>query len=81
MFAQGNRLKYTDNIGNSVKLRLRGPGYLEQILDASGEGVSLNARGHGPAPHDPEREHQVPQAAAAARPSWARSRGWGSSAT
>ena len=48
MFAQGNRLKYTDNNGNSVKLRLRGPGYLEQILDAIGEGISLNVEGMAP---------------------------------
>jgi hypothetical protein len=48
MFAQGSRLKYRDNSGNSVKLRIRGPGYLEQILSASGEGISLDIAGMVP---------------------------------
>ncbi len=48
MFAQGNRLKYKDNYGNTVKLRLRGPGYLEQIRNAIGEGLSLEIEGMVP---------------------------------
>lgn len=41
LFAQGNRLTYRDNLGNSVKLRIKGAGYLDQVLSAGGEGISL----------------------------------------
>jgi uncharacterized repeat protein (TIGR01451 family) len=44
-FAQGNKLKYVDNAGNQVTLKLTGPGYLEQVRDASGEGESLTVMG------------------------------------
>ena len=40
-FAQGNKLQYGDNAGNQVTLKLTGPGYMEQIRDATGEGESL----------------------------------------
>jgi uncharacterized repeat protein (TIGR01451 family) len=44
-FAQGTRLKYVDNGGNTVTLKVRGPGYLQQVLDASGSGIVLNLVG------------------------------------
>ncbi len=47
-FAQGNRLQYVDNSGNRVTLRLKGAGYLEQVRDASGEGILLNIVGMVP---------------------------------
>ena len=40
-FGQGNKLQYVDNAGNQVSLKLTGPGYMEQIRDATGEGESL----------------------------------------
>jgi uncharacterized repeat protein (TIGR01451 family) len=47
-FAQGNRLRYVDNAGNLVTLNLKGAGYLEQVRDASGEGVLLDIVGMVP---------------------------------
>ena len=47
-FAQGKRLNYVDNAGNQVTLKLAGAGYLEQIRDASGEGVLLDLIGAVP---------------------------------
>ncbi|MGP0063199.1 MAG: Calx-beta domain-containing protein, partial [Isosphaeraceae bacterium] len=44
-FAQGTRLQYVDNAGNLVKLRIKGAGYLEQVRNASGEGVLLDIVG------------------------------------
>ncbi|MHB1556938.1 MAG: Calx-beta domain-containing protein [Isosphaeraceae bacterium] len=45
LFAQGKQLSYVDNGGNRVKLRLKGMGYLEQVLTSYGEGVTLNLVG------------------------------------
>jgi len=47
-FAQGTRLKYVDNAGNQVTLKLSGAGYMEQIRDSSGEGVLLDLIGAVP---------------------------------
>jgi uncharacterized repeat protein (TIGR01451 family) len=47
-FAQGNRLKYVDNSGNAVTLAVRGPGFLEQILDRNGIGIVLDLVGMVP---------------------------------
>ena len=47
-FAQGTRLQYVDNIGNHVTLQLKGAGYLEQVRNASGEGVLLDIVGMVP---------------------------------
>jgi uncharacterized repeat protein (TIGR01451 family) len=47
-FAQGSRLQYVDNAGNRVTLQLKGPGYLQQVRDSSGEGVTLNLVGMVP---------------------------------
>ncbi len=47
-FAQGRKLKYTDSSGSTVTLQLKGPGYLEQVRDSSGNGVSLNLVGMVP---------------------------------
>jgi uncharacterized repeat protein (TIGR01451 family) len=47
-FAQGTRLKYFDNAGNTVTLKVRGPGYLQQVLDASRSGIVLNLVGMVP---------------------------------
>jgi uncharacterized repeat protein (TIGR01451 family) len=44
-FAQGTQLRYRDNAGNRVTLRLRGPGYLRQVLSPSGQGISLDVVG------------------------------------
>ncbi len=45
LFAQGKQLSYVDNGGNRVKLRIKGMGYLEQVLTSYGEGVTLNLAG------------------------------------
>jgi uncharacterized repeat protein (TIGR01451 family) len=47
-FAQGNRLRYLDKNRNLVKLSVRGPGYLEQVLDSNGDGVALDLVGMVP---------------------------------
>jgi Calx-beta domain len=47
-FAQGTRLQYVDNLGNRVTLQLKGAGYLEQVRDASGEGILLDIVGMVP---------------------------------
>jgi hypothetical protein len=47
-FAQGTRLQYMDNNGNRVTLKLKGAGYLEQVRDASGEGILLEIVGMVP---------------------------------
>jgi uncharacterized repeat protein (TIGR01451 family) len=47
-FAQGKRLQYLDASGNRVSLKLAGSGYLEQVRDASGEGVLLQLVGISP---------------------------------
>ncbi len=47
-FAQGSKLHYVDASGNKVSLKLAGSGYLEQVRNASGEGVSLVAVGYRP---------------------------------
>jgi uncharacterized repeat protein (TIGR01451 family) len=47
-FAQGTQLKYVDGSGNKVMLKLAGSGYLEQVRDASGDGVVLNVVGFKP---------------------------------
>jgi hypothetical protein len=47
-FAQGTRLKYVDGSGNVITLRVKGAGYLEQVRDASGNGVMLNLMGMVP---------------------------------
>ncbi len=41
-FAQGTQLKYVDGSGNKVSLKMTGSGYLEQVRNASGEGVMLD---------------------------------------
>ena len=38
----------SDNKRNTVTLTVKGPGYLEQVLDANGDGVSLNLVGMVP---------------------------------
>jgi hypothetical protein len=45
LFAQGKRLSYRDSRGNTVDLRLKGAGYLEQVLTPYGDGVTLNLVG------------------------------------
>ena len=47
-FAQGTRLQYVDNSGNRVTLQLKGGGYLEQVRDATGEGILLDIVGMVP---------------------------------
>jgi uncharacterized repeat protein (TIGR01451 family) len=47
-FAQGTRLQYVDDSGNLVTLQLKGAGYLEQVRNASGEGVLLDIVGMVP---------------------------------
>jgi uncharacterized repeat protein (TIGR01451 family) len=47
-FAQGTKLKYVDASGHNVSLKLAGSGYLEQVRDASGEGVLLDLVGIKP---------------------------------
>jgi uncharacterized repeat protein (TIGR01451 family) len=47
-FAQGTQLKYVDGSGNKVSLKLAGSGYLEQVRDASGDGVVLDLVGIKP---------------------------------
>ena len=44
-FAQGTQLKYLDGSGNKVSLKLTGSGYMEQVRDASGDGVVLGLVG------------------------------------
>jgi uncharacterized repeat protein (TIGR01451 family) len=41
LFARGSNLNYKDSQGNSVNLRLGGPGFMDQIRDADGDGQSL----------------------------------------
>jgi len=48
IFAQGNRLQYIDNAGNRVTLQLKGPGYLQQVRNSSGEGILLDVVGMVP---------------------------------
>ena len=48
IFGQGTRLTYTDNARNTVTLSVRGPGYLEQVLDGNGAGLSLDLVGMVP---------------------------------
>lgn len=47
-FAQGTKLNYIDSSGHKVSLKLAGSGYLEQVRDASGDGVLLNLVGIKP---------------------------------
>ncbi len=47
-FAQGTKLHYVDASGNKVSLKLAGSGYMEQVRNASGEGVSLVLAGYRP---------------------------------
>ncbi len=47
-FGQGTKLQYVDNTGNQVTLKLTGPGYLEDVLDSSGQGVVLTVIGEAP---------------------------------
>jgi hypothetical protein len=47
-FAQGKQLNYVDDDGNRVSLKLSGAGYLEQVRDATGEGVLLDLFGAVP---------------------------------
>jgi hypothetical protein len=47
-FAQGKHLQYIDAAGNRVSLKLAGSGYLEQVRDASGEGMLLQLVGITP---------------------------------
>jgi len=47
-FEQGTNLQYVDGSGNRVTLTLKGPGYLEQIRDAYGNGQVLNVIGEVP---------------------------------
>ena len=81
-FAQGRKLKYTDSSGSTVTLQLKGPGYLEQVRDSSGNGVSLNLVGM--VPHRTTLQGHIKvrhRRAAAERPNSGRSRDWASSAT
>ena len=48
LFAQGRKLRYIDGNRNLVRLAVSGRGYLQQVLDASGNGVSLNLVGMVP---------------------------------
>jgi uncharacterized repeat protein (TIGR01451 family) len=48
MFAQGSRLQYIDSAGNRVTLQLKGPGYLQQVRNSSGEGIVLDVVGMVP---------------------------------
>jgi uncharacterized repeat protein (TIGR01451 family) len=47
-FAQAKRLQYVDGAGNRVSLKVAGAGYMEQVRDASGEGVLLELVGIKP---------------------------------
>ena len=47
-FGQGTKLQYVDNTGNQVTLKLTGPGYLQDVLDATGQGVVLTVIGEAP---------------------------------
>jgi uncharacterized repeat protein (TIGR01451 family) len=44
-FEQGTKLQYMDGSGNAVTLAIKGPGYLEQIRDANGNGQVLSLMG------------------------------------
>ena len=44
-FGQGTRLHYVDNTGNKVSLKLNGPGYLMDVLDAQSVGQTLTVMG------------------------------------
>jgi uncharacterized repeat protein (TIGR01451 family) len=46
-FGQGTKLKYVDNSGNKVSLKLSGPGYLEEVL-FQGQGQTLTLMGEAP---------------------------------
>ena len=47
-FGQGSKLSYVDNTGNQVSLRLAGPGYMQDILDSTGQGAVLTIIGEVP---------------------------------
>jgi uncharacterized repeat protein (TIGR01451 family) len=47
-FGQGTKLQYVDNSGNQVTVKLTGPGYLEDVLDSTGQGVVLTVIGEVP---------------------------------
>jgi hypothetical protein len=47
-FGQGTALQYVDNAGNQVSLKLKGPGYLEDVLNASSQGQVLTIVGEAP---------------------------------
>jgi uncharacterized repeat protein (TIGR01451 family) len=47
-FVQGTKLQYVDGSGNRVMLKLKGPGYLQQVRNQAGDGVVLNVVGEAP---------------------------------
>jgi uncharacterized repeat protein (TIGR01451 family) len=47
-FEQGTKLQYFDGARNSVTLSIKGPGYLEQVRDAYGNGQVLTVVGEVP---------------------------------
>ncbi len=47
-FEQGTKFSYLDNAHNRVFMRVRGPGYLEQVRSATGEGEVLTVIGMAP---------------------------------
>ncbi len=47
-FGQGKKLNYVDNSGNKVALKISGPGYIEDILDAQHIGQVLTLMGTVP---------------------------------
>ncbi len=47
-FEQGTNLQYVDGAGNRVTLKIKGPGYLDQVRDAYGNGEVLTLVGEVP---------------------------------
>ena len=45
LFGRGTSLKYYDSAGNLVTLKVKGGGYLDEIRNASGEGLILRLQG------------------------------------
>jgi hypothetical protein len=48
MLGQGTRLEYTTQAGDQVKLRLKGGGFLDDLLSSSGRGIQLSVVGAVP---------------------------------
>jgi hypothetical protein len=47
-FATGSNLKYTTSVGDKVNIKIRGGGYLNDIISPSGQGIQLELVGEVP---------------------------------